>query len=92
MSDQLAKQLNVGPPLTHDEFVAACIALADGHMIKNTWRDYDEFKYLAGITEELGELAEALFGNHEDSPQLELMQIIACAINMHRKFFASVVE
>lgn len=91
MSDQLAKTLN-DRVLTHEEFVASCVLLADGHMVKDTWRNRDAAMYFVGISEEMGELAETIQGTHDDPAQLELMQIVACCINMHRKFYSTVVQ
>lgn len=47
----------------------------------NTWRDKAEWYWLARFTEEVGELAGALVGNHVGPVEWELSQIAAIALN-----------
>jgi hypothetical protein len=46
-----------------------------------TWRDKDESYWLARLCQEFGELASALVGDHEHSPDWELQQIAAISLN-----------
>ena len=55
------------------------IALAIGH--RATWRAEPESRWLAGLMAEVGELADAMHGKHEHSPDWELEQIAAIALN-----------
>lgn len=52
---------------------------------RDTWQDKPESHWLAGIMEEVLELALSLEGKHEHTPELELKQIAAIAINWLRK-------
>ena len=47
----------------------------------NVWQNKDDLYWLAGLIEEVGELAEALIGDHEHLPVEELMQIGGIAVN-----------
>jgi hypothetical protein len=58
------------------------VSLAIQH--KNTWRDKPESYWLAGLMEEVGELAGALVGQHEHSPESELIQIASICENWLR--------
>lgn len=59
-----------------------------------TWQGKPESYWLARIMQEIGELASVLVGDYDDSPDWELMQIAAIALNWleHRQdpqFFSS---
>ena len=54
-------------------------ALAIEHI--DTWEGEPESRWLQGLVEEVGELASSLAGRHEHTPDLELLQIAAIAIN-----------
>ena len=54
-------------------------ALALEH--NQTWSGEPDERWLQGLVEEVGELASALAGRHEHTPELELRQIAAIAIN-----------
>ena len=53
--------------------------LAETH--KDTWHGEGDDRWLQGLVEEVGELASALAGRHEHSPEYELRQIAAISIN-----------
>jgi hypothetical protein len=55
------------------------LALKDKH--RKTWRDKPESYWLARLVGEVGELAGALVGDHDDSPDWELQQIAAICLN-----------
>jgi len=55
------------------------LELTQGH--SKTWRDEPQARWLAGLMAEVGELADALHGKHEHSPDWELEQIAAIALN-----------
>ena len=55
------------------------LELTQGHI--KTWRDEPQARWLAGLMAEVGELADALHGKHEHSPDWELEQIAAIALN-----------
>lgn len=52
---------------------------------KQTWRNEPESKWLMGLVEEVGELAESLLddplNNHEHVPEHELQQIASICLN-----------
>ena len=48
---------------------------------RHTWQDEPDERWLKGMVEEVGELASALAGRHEHTPDYELRQIAAIAIN-----------
>lgn len=48
---------------------------------QETWRDRSESYWLARLMEEIGELAGALVGDHEHSPDWELQQVAAIVMN-----------
>ena len=48
---------------------------------KETWRSDPESVWLAGLLEEIAELAQALEGKHDHSPEYELRQIASIALN-----------
>ena len=52
-----------------------------------TWMVEDEWRWMAGLQEEVLELSLALRGRHEHQPELELMQIAAIALNWLRHFY-----
>ena len=62
-----------------EKAVAGVRANAAGH--DNVWQDEDDLFWLAGLIEEVGELAESLIGDHEHLPVEELMQIGGIAVN-----------
>lgn len=45
------------------------------------WRDRDEHYWMERLMQEVGELASALAGDHDDPPEWELKQIAAICIN-----------
>jgi len=47
----------------------------------NTWRDKSDDFWYRGLVEELLELSLSLDGQHKDSPEFELTQISAIAMN-----------
>lgn len=59
--------------------VDAVLALKAEHIA--TWRDKDDHYWLAGLAEEVLELTSALEGRHTHSPEVELTQIAAIALN-----------
>lgn len=59
--------------------VEDCIYLVAQH--SETWRKEPESYWLSRLIEEVGELAMALNDRHEHTPELELRQIAAIAIN-----------
>lgn len=61
------------------DIACECRQLAYSH--RETWRDRAETYWLAGLVEEVGELASALNGRHEHDPEYELRQIAAIAMN-----------
>lgn len=52
---------------------------------KQTWRDKPDWFWLLGLLEEVWELALALVGLHRHSPEVELRQISAIAMNWLEK-------
>ncbi len=46
-----------------------------------TWRDKPESYWLARLVQKTGELASSLVGDHTDTPDHELRQIAAIALN-----------
>ena len=48
---------------------------------KETWRNNPESVWLAGLIEEVAELAQSIGGKHEHTPEQELRQIAAIALN-----------
>lgn len=48
---------------------------------RTTWRGESESYWFARLVEEVGELGGALVGNHNDTPDHELSQIAAIALN-----------
>jgi len=46
-----------------------------------TWAGMPDERWLQGLVEEVGELASALAGRHEHTPEFELRQIAAIALN-----------
>lgn len=63
------------------EPLAAVMTLANRHYCEGTWRDQPDARWLAGMVEEVGELASALEGRHEHEPDMELRQIASIALN-----------
>jgi hypothetical protein len=61
------------------DVIQTVINLKEKH--KATWRDKPEAYWLARLVEEIGELASALVGHHEHSPDYELRQIAAICMN-----------
>lgn len=57
----------------------AVLALQEQH--KETWRGMGEHYWLARLVQEVGELASALVGDHEDPADWELTQIAAICLN-----------
>lgn len=51
---------------------------------KKTWHDKDQHYWFESLVEEIGELGEALKGEHIHPPELELTQIGAIAIGFLR--------
>jgi hypothetical protein len=62
---------------------AAVIAVADRYAGK--WADKDDAYWMARLTQEVGELASSLVGDHADPPEHELRQIGSIAINWLRR-------
>ena len=48
---------------------------------EQTWRDEPETVWLAGLREEVAELAQSLEGKHEHTPEHELRQIASICLN-----------
>ena len=46
-----------------------------------TWAGEPDARWLQGLVEEVGELASALAGRHEHTPEFELRQIATIAMN-----------
>ncbi len=69
---------------TQNEVVERVIAYANEHDAKKTWWGKTDAEWLVGLTEEYLELHLALDGEHEHSPEFELLQIASCAINFLR--------
>lgn len=67
------------------------VAEADLRIVHNRqqhnmiWRDRPDSYWLARLVEEVGELAAALEGRHEHTPELELEQIGGIVINWLEK-------
>jgi len=66
---------------------AGLIALSDRleEQHAETWRDKPDEYWLARLMQEVGELASALVGDHDDTPEWELAQIAAICRNWLRK-------
>ena len=62
-----------------DTILIPVTALAETHC--RTWRDDPESVWLAGLMEEVAELAQSLEGKHEHPPETELRQIAAICLN-----------
>jgi hypothetical protein len=74
---ELEAALAEGAILTRAE--AGVLELKSQHA--HTWRDKPEDYWLARLMAEVGELAGALVGDHDDEPEWELTQIAAICIN-----------
>ena len=48
---------------------------------RERWRDRDNNYWMARLTQEVGELASSLIGDHDDPPEHELRQIASIALN-----------
>ena len=48
---------------------------------EDTWAGESDVRWLQGLVEEVGELASALAGRHKHTPDYELRQIAAIALN-----------
>jgi hypothetical protein len=48
---------------------------------RHHWRDRDDMYWLARLMQEVGELGSSLVGDHDDTPEHELVQIASIAIN-----------
>jgi len=48
---------------------------------QSIWRDKDDYYWITGLVEEVGELAEESLGNHEHPPEVELRQIASICMN-----------
>lgn len=70
-----------------DKALAEIVELANHYDAQRTWQERDEYRWLAGIVEELGELAEALDGKHEHPPETEIKQIASVSINFLRWWY-----
>jgi hypothetical protein len=75
--ERLEAALAEGAILTRAE--AGVLELKSQHA--HTWRDKPEDYWLARLMAEVGELAGALVGDHDDEPEWELTQIAAICIN-----------
>jgi hypothetical protein len=69
---------------SYDEFIKELQYFSWKYHTGKSWYDKNEWQWLGGIIEEVGELSEALDGKHEHPAEFELMQIASCAINMLR--------
>lgn len=78
--------------LTSEQFVAEALRYANVHHELATWKDKAPIEWSREIQEEVHELQDSITGWHEHTPALELMQIISCAINMHRRFYAAIIK
>ena len=54
-------------------------AMVFDHARRKTWHHKDEHYWLSRLVEEVGELAQALNGRHEDPIELELTEIASIA-------------
>ena len=57
----------------------AVSAMVYDHARRKTWQHKDEHYWLSRLIEEIGELAQALNGRHEDPVELELTEIASIA-------------
>ena len=55
------------------------------------WHDLEFVDWLPNLVEEVGELAGAITGKHDDHPHWELMQIASIALNWLRLFSTNTV-
>ena len=62
--------------MRHDELIAANVLEHQDY-----WHDKPDLYWFARLTQEVGELGSALVGDHDDSPEHELVQIAAIATN-----------
>ena len=51
-----------------------------------TWHDLDEMRWLAGLVEEVGELASSMMHRHDDPIAWEMMQIATISLNYLRLY------
>jgi hypothetical protein len=51
-----------------------------------TWHELDEVRWLAGLVEEVGELAASMMDKHDDPIAWEMMQIASIALNYLRLY------
>ena len=70
-----SKKRERGCPMDYEKVIEFKEARAD------TWRDMPESYWLSRLMEEVGELASALNGRHEHTPELELMQVATLCLN-----------
>jgi len=75
------------------QYDSACLELSEiGAVLElmrhhdTSWHDLDEMRWLAGLVEEVGELASSLMDRHDDSITWEMMQIASIALNYLRLF------
>ena len=61
--------------------VCAVHGVVKKYRTKRQWHDKTDAYWLARLQQEVGELASALVGDHEDTPEHELQQIASIAIN-----------
>ncbi len=59
--------------------ISEVMCLKEKH--SRTWRDREESYWMARLTQEIGELASSLVGDHKDSPDWELKQIATISLN-----------
>ena len=57
------------------------IILFNSHKSRGTWREENDSYWLAGLVEEIGELAEALLEDDPSNADHELRQIASIALN-----------
>lgn len=62
------------------------ISLFERHKMQNTWRDEPDLFWLAGLVEEVGELAESLMNKDASNARYELIQIGSTVMNWADKW------
>lgn len=62
-----------------EEILNEVIDLKEQH--SETWRDKPELYWFARFAQEVGELGSSLVGDHDDSPDHELIQLGAIVLN-----------